>query len=185
MEKDGIKVLYYEGEYWETLVAAGERYGVTAERLSEGFKKHELFWGKNPRNGVNMVCGALPKEAKAEGAAEEEPKGLLSILVNVIICPRNEIQWTLLWLVFWVSVGALVGMSGHALLGISLVCLSACVKLVLSIKWAIEHPEKEKSVLSDVGDCFLGGDDYYYGCGFFDEVSDRRREDLKFLLGNY
>ncbi len=185
MEKDGIKVLYYEGEYWETLVAAGERYGVTAERLSEGFKKNELFWGKNPRNGVNMVCGALPKEERAEGSADDNSMGLLGMLVNVIICPRNEIQWTLMWMVFWITVGVLVGTGVNAMLGVSLVVLAGCVKLVLSIKWAIEHPQEDKSVLSDLGDCFGAGDDYYYGGGFFDEVSDRRREDLKFLLGNY
>ena len=178
MEKNGMKVVYRDGGYWEDLEAAAERYRVPVSVIKERLGK-QLFWGSNPCDGVKMVCGVLPEWVTRY---ENTPVGktgsasVWEILYYLVACPTNKMMPNVMWGVFWFTIGLVLINCVNSVLGGALLFVVGAVKFVFCVRWAIEHPEDPNKVVYVDGGCY-GGD------GFFDEVSDRRRSDIQFLLG--
>jgi len=183
MKVNGVEVNYCEGNYYEDVNVAAKRYGVPVAVISERLKKKQLFWAKDPNTGVMMVCGALPdwiKKYENEKPAETGGVSVLKALWYLIVCPAKGVVPNILWAVFWIVLCSVLGSCVNGILGMSLLIGVSSVKFVLSLKaaieWELEHPQDPNKVV------YIDGGDYG-GDGFFDEVSDRRRADLQFLLG--
>lgn len=110
MEKNRIETVYRGGKTWEVINSAARRYMVSVKTIEEHLDK-ELFWAKDPRTGVYMVCGAL-----TEGSRCKE---------------RNYSKYV--WFAFWLGVGGvswgISGFAGFLLIGLGVGIIALLPKM--------------------------------------------------------
>lgn len=168
--------VWYGGVRSETVESAARRYGVTKEVIKRHLDRQDLFRATDPKTKVLMICGALPESAKEREVESEKEVTFWTVIYYILVCPTTGTLPNLMWGAFWMGFIMLIVCGGVGLYGLVLAAAVGIAKIVYCVKWDIDHPRKIVPVEYVPYEC--GGGD-----GFFDEVSDRRRSDLQFLLG--